>query len=130
MKMKGLSEYIVSRYRNAVEIGIGHFPDIAFDLLGRRVRVFATDITQFRYEGLKVIVDDITEPDIPVYQGSDLIYSIRPPMELVPYMKRIAGKISADLVVKPLSSEYMDGQLIRQGDTTFHIWNYSNNKYK
>lgn len=104
--MKDLSEYIVSRYRNAVEIGIGHFPDIAFNLLVRGVRVFATDITQFHYEGLMVIVDDITEPDIPIYKGSDLIYSIRPPMELVPYMKKLAQFLSADLIVKSLSSEY------------------------
>ena len=120
--MKGLIEYIAPRYKNAAEIGIGHFPDLAFHLLGEGVGVFATDIKPFRHKGLRVIMDDITEPDVTLYKGSDLIYSIRPPMELVPYMKKLSDFLYADLIVKSLSSEYPGGTLIKNGDTTFYLW--------
>lgn len=122
-RYEGLVNYIAGRYGNAVEIGIGHFPDVAFALLKRGVRVFATDIQPFHYSGLKVIVDDILEPDFSAYTTLDLIYSLRPPPELVPYIVRLARRLSTDLIIKPLASEYQGGQLIRHGDTTFFLWN-------
>jgi uncharacterized UPF0146 family protein len=122
-RYKGLVNYITGRYCNVVEIGIGHFPDVAFALLQQGVRIFATDIRPFHYSGLKVIMDDIVEPDLSVYPALDLIYSLRPPSELVPYMVRFAKRLSTDLIIKPLSSEYPEGQLIRHGYTTFFLWN-------
>jgi len=121
-RIEGLVNYIADKYSNTVEIGIGHFPDVAFVLIKRGVRVFATDILPFKYHGLKVVVDDITNPDISLYKGVNLIYSLRTPPELVPYMVRFAKTLSTDLIVKPLSSEFQKGQLIRYGDTTFYIW--------
>lgn len=121
---KGLVNYIASKYNNVVEIGIGHFPDVAFALLERRVRVYATDIRSFKYDGLDVIMDDVTKPDLSIYKEIDLIYSLRPPPEIVPYMEQLAKKLSTDLIVKPLSSEYIGGKLIRHVKTTFFIWNY------
>lgn len=119
---KGLVDYIVDRYKYGVEIGIGHFPDVALALEAAGVRVFATDIKPFRYKGLKVIVDDVTAPHWSLYAGLDLIYALRPPLELFPYMRRLAKGIGAALIVKPLASEYPRGELIRQGDTTFFVW--------
>jgi uncharacterized UPF0146 family protein len=118
-RYEGLVNYITSKYTYAAEIGIGHFPDVAFALLERGVRVFATDIRQFQYTGLKIVIDDITEPSLSAYEGVDILYSLRPPPELVPYMVRLARALSADLIVKPLASEYPGGQLIRHGNTTF-----------
>ncbi|MEW6162866.1 MAG: UPF0146 family protein [Nitrospirota bacterium] len=63
---EGLVNYIAGKYSNAIEIGIGHFPDIAFALLEKGVRVFATDVRPFQYIGLKVIMDDIMEPDLSI----------------------------------------------------------------
>lgn len=105
-RIDGLVNFVAGRYGNAVEIGIGHFPDVAFALKGRGLKVFATDIKPFKYDGLKVIVDDVTDPDMSFYGGIDLIYSMRPPPELIPYMMRLAETVSADLIIKPLSSEY------------------------
>jgi uncharacterized UPF0146 family protein len=125
-RYEGLVEYIAGRYGNVVEIGIGHFPDVALALLKRGVRFFATDIRPFYYSGLKVIVDDIMEPDLSVYTAYtalDLIYSLRPPLELVPYMVRLARQLSTDLIIKPLTSEHPGGQLICHEDTTFFLWN-------
>jgi hypothetical protein len=38
-------DFIAVRYNNAVEIGIGNSPDVAFALLSRDINVFATDIS-------------------------------------------------------------------------------------
>ena len=123
-RYEGLVDYIPVKYSNAVEIGIGHFPDVAFALLERDVHLFATDILPFHYTGLKVVVDDITQPNLSLYKKIDLIYSLRPPPELIPYVIRLARILSANLIVKPLSSEHPGGQLIRHGNTAFFIWNY------
>jgi uncharacterized UPF0146 family protein len=124
-RVDDLAEYIAGRYRKSVEIGIGHFPDLAFALVDRGADVFATDIDPFSYRGLKVVVDDVTRPDISLFKGVDLIYSMRPPPELVYYMARLAARLSAALIVKPLSSEFVEGRkVVRHGDTTFFEWGY------
>lgn len=122
-RYKGLVDYIASRCDYVAEIGIGHFPDVAFALLKRGVRVFATDLLPFQYIGLEVIVDNIMEPDLSAYTDIDLIYSLRPPSELVPYMVRLARQLSTVLIIKPLTSEHPGGQIIRHGNTTFFLWN-------
>jgi len=120
---KGLVEYIAGAYGRAAEIGIGHFPDVALALADRGVRIFATDIKPFLHDGLKVVVDDITQPNPSLYAGVHLIYALRPPLELVPYMVRLSKAVSADLIVKSLASEYPGGQLTGRGNTTFFLWN-------
>lgn len=125
-RIEGLIDFIAGRYHTVAEIGIGRFPDVAFALLDRGVDVFATDIYSFLYKGAKVYRDDVVSPDTSIYAGIELIYSMRPPPELVPYMKKLADTISADLIIKPLSSEYVENfRLMRNGDTTFFVWNYS-----
>jgi uncharacterized UPF0146 family protein len=121
-----MAEYIGGRYARCAEIGIGHFPDLALALVAKGVEVFATDILPFAYEGLTVVIDDITAPDISLFYGIDLIYSMKPPPELVFYMERLAAGLSADLIVKPLSAEFIGGrEAVRHGDTTFFEWRYS-----
>jgi uncharacterized UPF0146 family protein len=123
-RIEGLVNYIAGKYVHAAEIGIGHSPDVAFALMKKGIRVFATDVRPFQYNGLKVVMDDITVPAISVYTDIDILYSLRPPPELVPYMVRLARTLSSDLIVKSLASEYPDGQLINHGNTTFFLWNY------
>jgi uncharacterized protein len=123
-RAEGLIDYIAGRYTSAVEIGIGHSTMVAVSLLENGVSIVATDTRPFYYEQVRVIVDDITEPDLSFYGNIDLIYSIKPPPELVPYMKKTAKSISADLIVKPLASDYLDGQLMRHGNTSFYIWKH------
>lgn len=119
---KGVVEYITGKYDYAVEIGIGHFPDVALALAAKGVQVFATDTERFQYTNLRVVVDDVTEPDLSLYGGVHLIYAVRPPMELVPYMVRLSKTISTDLIVKPLASEYPGGQLTGSGNSAFYLW--------
>ena len=128
---QGLVDYISGTYRNCAEIGIGHVPDVALALLTQGVDVFGTDVRQFHYNGLRVVLDDITEPDFSLYTSVDLIYSLRPPPELVPYMIRLAHAVSADMIVKPLSSDYVGGKMVRSGNTAFFLWgNYEKGESK
>ena len=52
-----------------------------------------------------VIMDDITNPNLELYEGTDLIYSIRPPSELQPYIVDLALRIGSQLIIKPLTNE-------------------------
>jgi uncharacterized UPF0146 family protein len=121
-RIEGLIDFIAAHYRNVAEVGIGNFPDVAYALLEKGLKVFATDIRTVHHRGVSVIGDDVTNPDASLYRGVDLLYSMRPPPELVPYMKKLADLISADLIIKPLSSEYIEGwKLMLNGNTTFFI---------
>lgn len=119
---RGVLEYIAGVYLSAAEIGIGHFPDVGLALRKRGLRIVATDIHSFQYDGIEVYVDTILEPNLSLYSGVEVIYSIRPPIELVPYMKRLARMICADVIIKPLSSEYPDGMLVGRGMSAFYLW--------
>jgi uncharacterized UPF0146 family protein len=52
-----------------------------------------------------VLQDDITHPDLKIYKNAKLIYSIRPPEELHPHLMKLAEKVGADLIIKPLSTD-------------------------
>lgn len=118
-----LVEYIRARYRYAVEIGIGHCPDVCLALQEQGLGVFATDVGAVRHDGLRVLSDDVTAPNLSLYHGVDVVYSVRPPLELVPYMRSLARSMHADLIVKPLSSEYpTGGRLVGAGKTAFFLW--------
>ncbi|MFZ5906664.1 MAG: UPF0146 family protein [Nitrospirota bacterium] len=124
-RIEDFTAYIAERYRSVAEIGIGHYPDVAYALKNRGVRVFATDVRPFSYDGLRVVHDDITGPEIGLYEGVQLLYSLRTPSELVPYMETLARAISADLMIKPLSSEFLSGKIVRNGGITFYLWKFS-----
>jgi uncharacterized UPF0146 family protein len=59
---------------------------------------------------LDVIVDDVFDPDIDIFRGTDVIYAIRPAVEMVPSMIALAERVNADLLVYFLGFEcYKDG---------------------
>ena len=121
-RVSGLVDFIARRYGAAAEIGIGLFPDVAHALVKRGLRVFASDIRPIHYDDVEVIVDDIMDPHVSLYEGIGLIYSMRPPPELVPYMKRLSEMVRADLIIKPLASDYVEDLTpIRSEDTVFFV---------
>jgi hypothetical protein len=123
----GLADFIAERYASAAEIGIGHCADIARELQKRGMTVFATDIREFLHHGVVVLLDSVISPDIYLYVGVDLIYSMRPPPELVPYIAGLAKTVSADVIIKPLYSEYPEGwRSMKYRNTTFFIRKYRN----
>lgn len=101
---KDFAEYLLKHYPNTpiVEIGIGTDSRVFEELKKQNVDVKAVDINP---TSSNVTRDDILKPNISLYMGSGLIYSIRPPPELIPYIEKIAQKTGADLIIKPLLTD-------------------------
>ena len=101
-----IGEYLVKHYTNAVEVGIGKNVEVARILhdAGRSVR--STDIRDVPVpEWLIFVTDDIFSPDISFYRGVDLIYAIRPAIEMIPPLLALARTINCDLLVYHLGFE-------------------------
>lgn len=100
-------DYILSecegRQVKIAEVAVGKF-DLIADMLSERdnITLIKTDIDP---KDDTVIKDDITKPDLELYRGSDIIYSIRPPSELHPYLVDLALKTGSQLIIKPLTNE-------------------------
>jgi uncharacterized UPF0146 family protein len=116
---KDFSEYIITNYKDAsliVEIGVGVFPLVALTLQEHlNMDIIMTDIKPYHNN---VVVDDIANPDLSIYKDATLIYSIRPPEELQKYIKRVSESVGADLIIKPLSTEFIIN------DKSFKLINY------
>jgi len=79
---KDLAEYILRSYRGKiVEVGIGKHPEVAL-LLKNHLDVTVTDVMGPRIHGIRFVRDDIFNPDIRIYKGASLIYSIRAPIDI------------------------------------------------
>lgn len=85
------------------EIAIGKFDGVANSLSEKEnIILIKTDINP---KDDSVIKDDITNPNLDLYKDVDIIYSIRPPSELQPYLINLALKIDSQLIIKPLTNE-------------------------
>lgn len=106
-----IGAYISKSYRNVIEIGIGRNTDVATACAGAGLRVRAVDIRPVpSVEGVEGRVDDVFAPDLPWYEGADLVYAVRPGVEMVPPMIGLARAIGCDLIVYHLGDEvYLDG---------------------
>jgi len=119
--LEGLIEYLSCKYEKAVEVGIGRYPKVALALQARGLQVAATDIQPELVE-FPVEFDDIESPRLDLYKGTQVIYAIRPPLELLPSLKGLAEKLAVDLIVKPLADEPVDGMLINHGGSFFYLF--------
>jgi len=73
----------LSDHDSVVEIGIGRRTAVARDLAQRGVDVTATDIHDREVpDGVRFVIDDITDPDYRIYEGTDAIYALNLPPEL------------------------------------------------
>ena len=109
------AKFVAENYASArkiVEVGVGHRIDVAIEVKSRlpNTEVVVTDqnessIRNHRTSKLKVVVDDVVSPKLVVYQGAGLVYSIQPPVELVPSLVRLTEEIGADLLVAPVLDE-------------------------
>lgn len=100
-------DYILSeigdRPVKIAEIGVGKFDRIANELSKTdNITLIKTDIMP---KDPTVIKDDITKPNMDLYKEVKLIYSIRPPSELQPYLINLACRINSQLIIKPLTNE-------------------------
>ena len=119
---KLIGEYIRDHYNSAIEIGFGGKTIAAEIIRNSGCNIKCTDIKPYQITGFHTIVDDIFEPTLKVYEGTDVIYSIRPGCEMVPPMIELTNKISSDLIVYHLGVEiYKDGgKIIDLGDICLH----------
>jgi len=104
---KDFGEYIISEVGEenvtVAEIAVGRFRQVA-DMLDAKenITLIRTDISP---ADESIIRDDITDPDLELFKGTDIIYSIRPPSELQPYLVDLARKVNSQLIIKPLTGE-------------------------
>ncbi len=112
---ENLVRYIKENYSSArkiVEVGVGHRIDVAMmvKLYLPTAEVIVTDkdekwVRTRKTPKVRAVADDVRFPSLPIYQGSGLVYSLQPPLELVPAMIDLAGKVGADLLIAPLKDE-------------------------
>lgn len=101
-----IGEYIAKHYTNAVEVGIGKNTEAAHILSVAGARVRCTDISEVNVpENLSFSIDDIFLPSVNLYKGADVIYSIRPAVEMIPPLLALARMINCDLLVYHLGFE-------------------------
>ncbi len=106
---KDFVEYIINNYHGVqkiIEVGVGSRSEV-LEGLDRELdaQVIGTDV---KPDDPKIVADDITNPDLIIYENADLIYSLRLPIELHPYIEKVANIAGSDLIIKPLSTEYVD----------------------
>jgi uncharacterized UPF0146 family protein len=106
-----IGEHIAAHYQNVVEVGIGRNTDVAAICARAGLRVRATDIREPPVvPGVEFRRDDVYAPDLPWYTGADLVYAVRPGVEMVPPLIDLARAIGCDLIVYHLGNEiYEDG---------------------
>jgi hypothetical protein len=109
--------YVVKNYRGArkiVEVGIGRFRSVALEISERlpNADLVVVDndpkvIAEVKgcCPSLKAVLNDVMRPTTKVYDGADLIYSIRCPPELLPCLTKLADDVQADLIILPLHED-------------------------
>ncbi len=112
---ESFSEFVAEKYshtRKIVEVGVGHRIDVAVQVktLLPDAEVIVTDkdeswVRAHRMPKVKAVVDDVSRPRLNLYEGAELIYSLHPPVELLPGLESLAGRVGADLLVVPVSDE-------------------------
>ena len=103
---KCIGRYIADTYTHAVEVGIGKNTDVAEILAGAGTLLRSTDIKDIPVQkDLAFTTDDVYEPDISLYSGADLIYAIRPAIEMIPALITLAERVNCDLIVYHLGFE-------------------------
>jgi uncharacterized protein len=106
-------EFVANNYNTKiVEVGVGHRAIVAEKLKETMpaTDVLVTDtqeavIRSYTGSSVRGIVDDVFSPRLQVYQGASLIYSLNPPVEIMPALEKLAKDVRADLFVKPMSDE-------------------------
>jgi uncharacterized UPF0146 family protein len=115
--------YIAPRYRKVVEVGVGANFEVADALAQQGIEVTCTDI---RYQtsptpDIRFYVDDIYQPTKSHYRGSDLLYAIRPGVEMIPSLIDLAREINTDLLVYHLGNElYANGGEVIECGVSLH----------
>ena len=91
------------RKTKIVEIGAGKFQTISKNLSeNENIDILMTDIDPANES---IIKDDVFNPNMNIYKGADILFSIRPPAELQEAIMKIRDDVNATLIIKPLFNE-------------------------
>lgn len=101
-----IARYIAARYQRVVEIGVGANTAVARALADAGLVVRCTDIREAPpAEGIDYACDDVFYPALALYRGADLLYAVRPGVEMIPPLIDLARRCDADLLVYHLGNE-------------------------
>ncbi|WP_324756529.1 UPF0146 family protein [Haloarcula sp. GH36] len=93
---EALADRLATVAASAVEVGIGNRPTVAAALRDRGVEVTATDIERRSVpEGVEFVLDDVTDPEPAVYEGTDVVYARNLPPELHRPVRSVARTVGA-----------------------------------
>ena len=116
----------LSDFDRVVEIGVGRAPDLAAELAAASVTVTATDVRERSVpDGVRFVVDDVTDPNKRVYEDADAIYGLNLPPELQRPCATLAASVDAaflfttlggDPPIVPVSRETIPGETIFVAD--------------
>lgn len=107
--VESVVEYVRDEYERGarlVEVGVGRRDETARELDGAGYGVTATDVRDVSDSvDVEFVRDDVTSPDVSVYEDAELVYSVRPPYEIHAALREVAERADADLLVAPLADE-------------------------
>lgn len=110
---QNLAEYIINNYGDSskiVEIGVGKILEPS-EILRKKLPDTEIITIDLYPANETVTKDDITNPNPILYQNADLIYSIRPPEELQPYIIKLSKQFDTNVLIKPLFTEEINVNL-------------------
>ena len=108
-----------------VEIGVGKFHSISNFLKEKEnIELIMTDINPNNKE---VIKDDVFNPNLAIYENTDILFSIRPPSEIQEAIMDLRDKLNCVLIIKPLFNEDINiknkkMKLKNYGRASFYIY--------
>jgi uncharacterized UPF0146 family protein len=102
-------EAVVDRLADAdsvVEVGVGQRPAVAAALADRGIDVTATDIRKRPTpDSVRFVQDDVTDPEMPIYNGADALYALNLPPELQRPTATLARSVDARLLFTTLGGD-------------------------
>ncbi|WP_456472252.1 UPF0146 family protein [Methanocaldococcus sp.] len=113
MNYEVIAEYILNNCEKdykVFEVGVGFNYNVAL-ILNKYLDVVVVDINKKAIDrakalGLRGYVDDIFNPKLDYYSEANLIYSIRPPLEMYSSLYKLAKIVNAKLIIRPLTTEF------------------------
>ena len=119
---RAVGAYVGAHYRSAVEVGIGRNTTAAETARATGCRVRAVDVRPCNTGSVPFARDDVFAPDFALYRGAEVIYVVRPGVEMVPALVALARACACDLLVYHLGNEiYLDGgERIAAGGVVLH----------
>jgi len=110
-----LVDWIKQNYGDAkkiIEVGVGHRINVAERISEAlpHAEILVTDkdesCVRSRKPGrIRAVADDVLLPNLNVYRGASLLYSLNPPGEIIPALEKLADRVGADLLLVPISDE-------------------------